>query len=964
MPKLSIFDIFDETPKQKPIRSKSKPKPLASQFDLFAVDPMSIPSCDIGTSDSSDLGYCPNKHPSISTSYRIAIIGESPGEDECTVGEPFVGQSGRFLDQCLSRANIIRNACFIGNVCQHRPPKNDLSLFSRDGEYITAGLTTLATDLASFDPNLCLLLGKTSLWAAKGTDKITDWKCSFFIGDKPGPFLGRKCIATFHPAFALRQYADGTPWITFALQKARQEASSKTLLLPSRDLRVDLSYAALCNELDRIILEKPKISIDIEGGVHSMSCCSIAPSPIYSFIVPFARMNGSNYWELDEELVIWDKFVTILSDASIPKVLQNALYDTFVLQYSYDVVVKGVVEDTMLKHWSLYCELEKALGVQVSIYCGTEPYYKFERKSDDEETFFKYCCKDSAVTLEIANKLEHYLDAGQLSHYHSKVASLNFFRYMMRRGIKYNHKLAKQRLVEMKDIVYGYQEKLDQIAREAGVINGLDYSQSSEGILSQVQERACHKKDKTRPKKGYEERGYSGIVKLIHGSVGRTLSTEEKGAISVLCKCTMNTKSKIFKDFLYGTCGLPIQHKKDLKTKELKPTTDYKSLLKLSKSHPHPVLNLALELSRLRTRAQMLAIQPDKDGRMRCSYNAVGSETERVTSSKSPIYVKGNKRVGANMQTIPDDWDLEDDEHPLTQGMRDLLLADDNCYLCKCDLKGADGWTIGAYLSMLGNPTMLDDLKAGLKPAQIVALNVITPNCTLRKSRPEIKAMIDQTSKDKWKEMWQYFVSKCLIWGYCYRLGPIKGAELVFIESEGKVNMDQPRIKEVFSAIETRYQPSLFHRYMENYAASQPYPAKLVAPNGFTRKFFGRNFGSKIEITGEMLAHLPQVITTYATNTAAHRLWTDPENRGTVGPVCNGRDSETCTGVLRVEPVHQVHDELLVQFKISDTSWALTKIKQWFDNPIIIAGQKITIPYDGSYGTNWAMDEHSKVGSL
>lgn len=335
------------------------------------------------------------------------------------------------------------------------------------------------------------------------------------------------------------------------------------------------------------------------------------------------------------------------------------------------------------------------------------------------------------------------------------------------------------------------------------------------------------------------------------------------------------------------------------------------------------------------------------------------------------------KRVGANLQTIPDAWDLEDDEHPLSVGMRDLFLADDGCYLCKCDLKGADGWTIGAYLSMLGNPTMLDDLKAGLKPAQIVALNVITPNCTLRKSRPEIKAMIDQTSKDKWKEMWQYFVSKCLIWGYCYRLGPIKGAELVFIESEGKVNMDQPRIKEVFSAIETRYQPSLFHKYMENYAASQPYPAKLVAPNGFTRKFFGRNFGSKIEITGEMLAHLPQVITTYATNTAAHRLWTDPENRISSSQkdgqancpkleVNEERPSlaSKSTVALRVEPVHQVHDELLVQFKIKDTDWAKTKIKEWFDNPIIIAGQKITIPYDGSYGTNWAMDSESKVGSL
>lgn len=941
MPKRNLFDELDPQ-KPKPIRAKSH-RHIASQFDLLALDPMDRVDGPTGDNDCAHFGTCPNKHPSIRTDYKIAIIGEAPGEDEVRIGEPFIGHSGRFLDQVLSRANIVRSACFIGNICQHRPPKNDISLFSRGGEYITAGLSKLSTDLATFDPNLCLLLGRTALWAARGTDKIDDWKCSFFIGDR-GPFAGRKCIATFHPAFALRQYADATPWITFAVDKARKEATSKELVLPKRDLIVNLSYAQLLHELDNILTTKPPISIDIEGGVDSMSCCSIAISPTSSFIVPFARMDGGNYWQEDEELEIWDRFIAILSDPTIPKILQNALYDTFVLQYSYNIVVKGVVEDTMLKHWELYCELEKALGVQASIYCGTEPYYKFERKSDDEETFFRYCCKDSAITFEISNKLERYLDAGQLKHYHAKVASLNFFRYMMCRGIRYNKELAQQRLVEMKDHVYVYQEKLDAIARDAGVISGIDYTKD---VLSQVQEVCCHKKDQTKPKKDFEEKGYWAIVESIHRSVGRAYTNEQKGAISSICRMTMNTKSKVFKNFLYGTCGLPTQFKKDPKTKEMKVTTDYKSLLKLSKSNPHPVLDLALELSRLRTRAQMLAILPASDGRMRCSYNAVGSETERVTSSKSPIYVKGNKRVGANMQTIPDSWDLEDDEHPLTVGMRDLLLADEGCYLCKCDLKGADGWTIGAYMAMLGDRTMLDDLLFGLKPAQIVAYILKHGAGSIQgKDRNALKEMCKEIKKDDW----EYFVSKQGIWGTCYTMGPRKLAEQVFIESEGKVNLSEADAKTFQAAIFVRYNVRMLHKWMESHMLAQSYPAKLVAPNGFTRKFFARNFGTKSDVLGEALAHLPQVITTWATNMAAHRMWIDPENR-------NGNK-------LRVEPMHVVHDELLTQWKIPDTEWAKAKIKTWFDNPIIIAGQKITIPYDGSYGTNWAMDEYSKIGSL
>jgi len=116
------------------------------------------------------------------------------------------------------------------------------------------------------------------------------------------------------------------------------------------------------------------------------------------------------------------------------------------------------------------------------------------------------------------------------------------------------------------------------------------------------------------------------------------------------------------------------------------------------------------------------------------------------------------------MQTVPDDWDLEDEEHPLTQGMRDLMLADEGCYLAKCDLKGADGWTVGAYMAMLGDPTMLDDLKFGLKPAQVVAYILKHGAGPIRgKSREELKEMCKEIKKDDW----EYFVSKQGIWGTC-----------------------------------------------------------------------------------------------------------------------------------------------------------------------------------------------------
>src|SRR6516165_3542658 len=104
----------------------------------------------------------PNLQPTIhNTPYRIAIIGEAPGKDEIEQGMPFVGYSGKDLNRYLSRFGILRDACFVGNVCQHRPKDNIIASFEWEGPEIQAGLKQLKTDLARCEPrpNLIICLG-------------------------------------------------------------------------------------------------------------------------------------------------------------------------------------------------------------------------------------------------------------------------------------------------------------------------------------------------------------------------------------------------------------------------------------------------------------------------------------------------------------------------------------------------------------------------------------------------------------------------------------------------------------------------------------------------------------------------------------------------------------------------------------------------------------------------------------
>jgi uracil-DNA glycosylase family 4 len=924
----------------------SKIDKLLSDFD---DEPLSAVSVSERPKPKWERGNAvPNLMPRIGNS-RIAIIGEAPGKDEELQNTPFVGASGRFLTSLLSKANIVRDSCFIGNICQYRPPNNDITFFSRDGDEIKEGLENLTSSLSSFDPNICLLLGKTALWAAKGVDGISDWRGSLFIGDRPGPFFGRKCIASFHPAACLRQY-EWTPLLMFDIKRAKEESLTSQLVLPQRDIRIDLSADELVDELDRIERDGLTISPDIEGGLYGISCISLATSANYAVVVPFINLDGSDYWKNpDDEFCVFRALVKVMASYRVRKIWQNGLYDRFVKQYGFSIFVANSFDDTMLKFWEWQCELEKGLGPQNSI-LNREPYYKFERKTTSRETFYMYCGKDGCTTFENNTTLERLLPPLSRQHYRFNVALLNPLLYMEIRGIKYDTALAKQKLSEVSDHIYRLQRELD-------VLSGFTNCPKT---LSDVQAVMCYKRDPSTPKKQFAD-DYKWIARRMNGN---SLSDAEVARLSIACGTSMNIKSPMFKTYLYETLKLPKQYKTDPKTGIERLSTDYEALLKIKKKSPHRAIDVAIELGELRTRSQMLSIHSDGDGRIRCGYNAVGTETGRLNCYTSPT------GSGYNLQTIPAESSLKPLGHPLRSGMRDLFVADEGYYLFQCDLSGADGWTVAAHLAALGDRTMLDDYRAGIKPAKVLCYLLRHGATSLeRKTREEIKALTKSIEKDSW----DYFACKIGQHGTCYLMGPQKLANQIFLQSEGNFNITKHEAEDLQKLFMVRYNVRRWHRWMENIiTAARGAAPRLTSASGHTRKFLGRT----AEVLGEMLAHEPQSNTTYATNLAALRLWTDPENRlpAYANEILRSeRNIETEPSTsdrfhrrahLRIEPLHQVHDALIGQFPIVDTAWAVGKIKSWFNNKLIIAGQEIVIPFEGAYGTNWALDEKSKVGSI
>ena len=887
----------------------------------------------------------PNVFPTITNiPYRIAIVGEAPGKDEEAQGIPFVGWSGSELNRHLSRFGIVRDACFIGNVCRIRPPSNKLANFDWNGPEIQSGITQLEHDLSIFNPNIVLCLGGTALHVFMSPyvvpkkrktkdglifvypNSIGDWRGSFFISPSGAPKEFVKCIATYHPAACMRNF-EWTPYMLLDIQRCRSEAESKELALPQRDLLVKLPFHQLVMELEYILVKKCTVGTDIEGHWNNWRCISFAPRPDYAFIVPWTDMQGHSVWTVDEEVILQDLVARILAHPRITKVWQNGLYDRFVLQYGYNVCTCGPSHDIMLRHWELYCELEKALAVQASLYTK-EPYYKGEIDSDSAEVFWRYCCKDSAVTIEVDQALDKYLNKESQRHYQFNLALLNSLLYMELRGLKYDKQKAKERHKGVQAQIYELQFDIDKAT-------GRGLKTNDKTLLrAMLREVMCYKRDSSRVKVEYSESFDVNLRTLLGDG---PLTKAELGRLSIDMGVNLNVKGQQLKDFIYGDLSLPKQY--DPVTGAI--TADYEALLTLSKKSDNPVIPLIITMTELRTRMQMLEINTDLDGRVRTSYILVGSETGRIVSRTSPT------GSGYNLQTIPDENELKPEGHPLQKGMRDLIIADEGCYLAKCDLRGADGWTVGANLAALGDSTMLDDLTFGLKPASVLCYGSRHGVGSIAgKSRGELVEMCREVKKTDW----DYYSYKQCIWGFCYLMGVRKAAQHVFNTSEGTVSVSEQDMQLAKDMLIRRYNLPLWWKAMERRLFNQPYPPRLTSPSGHTRIFFGR----KTDVLGQALAHEPQSVTTYATNTAIYRMWTDPDNRI--------RESGRIR--LRIEPLHQVHDEAVFQFKIEDTTWALGRIKQWFNNEIVIAGIPVTIPYEGSYGLNWAMDLSSKKGSF
>ena len=125
----------------------------------------------------------------------IMFIGEGPGAEEDSKGEPFVGRAGRLLTKMISSIGIERDDVYITNIVKCRPPENR----NPTPAEISCCLPIIKKQIEILNPKLIVTLGniptKTFITDANGITKAHG---------KIEHYEKWTLLPTFHPSYLLR----------------------------------------------------------------------------------------------------------------------------------------------------------------------------------------------------------------------------------------------------------------------------------------------------------------------------------------------------------------------------------------------------------------------------------------------------------------------------------------------------------------------------------------------------------------------------------------------------------------------------------------------------------------------------------------------------------------------------------------------------------------------------------------
>ena len=128
------------------------------------------------------------------------LVGEAPGSEEDRLGEPFVGQAGRLLDNMLAAISLRRGEnVYIANVIKCRLPGNR----NPEPNEVAKCSPHLLRQIELVKPKLILAMGRFAAQTLLNSDATIA-----SLRGRVHSYAGVPLVVTYHPAYLLRTLPD------------------------------------------------------------------------------------------------------------------------------------------------------------------------------------------------------------------------------------------------------------------------------------------------------------------------------------------------------------------------------------------------------------------------------------------------------------------------------------------------------------------------------------------------------------------------------------------------------------------------------------------------------------------------------------------------------------------------------------------------------------------------------------
>jgi len=550
---------------------------------------------------------------------NILIVGEAPGEEEVKQGAPFVGSAGKLLKHTLRSNGIAFESCYVTNIMDTRPPGNNFKHFYTDykrtepTQSLRNGWNKLQQKVKDLKPNIVIALGAEPLRALTNKRSIGRWRGIII------PALNTKILATYHPAGVLRQWS-WQPIMSMDIGKAKRHSQTRGYVEPqvAITLRPSISdVLSWCSKVDK------RVSLDVETIGKNIRCIAFATGDLVrprAICIPLMKFQNQGGYTINKGVL----------------------------------KIQAGGTETATSYWSAQDELI-VMNTINKLLTNSSIEKVGQNSTSFDAPLIKHCWK-----MIITN---HYLDTMHAHHelYSELPMGLDFLTTMYTDYPNY------------------WSDKVTEDDNSEWHYNAMDAiscyvcSYKIEANLAEANMTDYYFNHRHPLVLSLADAQYEGIdwdnercKELIVEQEARLKSYQE--IIDSIAKEEVNVNSPAqMKQLLYTKMGFPKVVKDD------KVTTDEKALRALERKFPdEPILD-AIIMYRKTSKliSTYLKAKTDEDGKIRTSWNPSGTESGRISSSKT-IW-----KTGLQMQNIP---------KGISRGVtniRDIFIAGKTRCLCQ-----------------------------------------------------------------------------------------------------------------------------------------------------------------------------------------------------------------------------------------------------------------------------------------